>query len=109
MNPLVRSPSPRDASLSTHYYGGHPLKKKRVLCLIDNGYDRVWDTSPSVTKEMIKSKSAFKRQDFVTKVISEMVETGAAPAVYIGGIPKVVSPLGVGISQTSFGQVASYR
>jgi len=63
----------------------------------------VWDTSPPVTKVMLNSKLTLEHQDFVTKTISEMVEVGAAPALHIGGIPTVVSPLGVAISQPSFG------
>jgi hypothetical protein len=58
---------------------------------------------------MQNSKSALENQDFVKKAISEMVELDAAPALRIGGIPTVVSPLDVVLSQTSFGQVATYR
>ena len=42
---------------------------------------------------MLNSKSALGHHEFVTKAISEMVETGAASVVFTGVIPTVASPL----------------
>ena len=49
---------------------------KWVMCLIDSGYDRVWDTTPSVTQVMLKAKSALDHQDFVTKTICLSMSEG---------------------------------
>ena len=62
---------------------------------IDNGYDLVWDSTPSVAKKMPSSKSALEHHEFVTKAISEMVEASAALALPTGVIYMVVSPIGV--------------
>ena len=70
------------------------VKSKWVMGWIDNGYDLVWDTTPPVAREMLNSKSASEHHEFVTSMISEMVEAGAASALPTCGIPTAVSPLG---------------
>ena len=55
----------------------------------------MWDTIPPVAREMPSSKSTLEQHEFVNKPIFEMVEAGAASALSTGGIPTVVSPLGV--------------
>jgi hypothetical protein len=62
---------------------------------INEGYGLVWVTTPPVAREMPNSKSALENHEFVTKVISDMVEAGATSALPTGVIPTAVSPLGV--------------
>jgi hypothetical protein len=61
---------------------------------IDKGYDLVWATTPSITREMPNSKSALENHEFVTKAISDMVGACAVSALPFGVIPTVVCPLG---------------
>ena len=63
------------------------VKSKRVMEWIDNGYDLVWDTTPSVEREMPNSKSALEHHEFVTSTISDMVESNAASALPTSVIP----------------------
>jgi len=71
------------------------VKRKWVMGRIDNGYDLVWETTPPVAREIPNSKLTLEYHEFVTSVISEMVEAGAASAFPTCVIPTIVSPLGV--------------
>ena len=62
---------------------------------IYNGYHLVWDTSPTVAKEMRNSKLALKHPDFVTKATYIMVVDGADSVLTFGVIPTDTSPLDV--------------
>ncbi len=62
---------------------------------IEFGYDLVWDKLPSITRDLVNSKSSRDNSDFVTKAISDMLEAGAASVLPPGVRSTVVSPLGV--------------
>jgi len=62
---------------------------------IDNWYDLVWDTTPPSPRELRNSKSSLDNQEFVTKVVSEMLVAGAVTTLPSGVLPTVISPLGV--------------
>ncbi len=59
-------------------------QSKWVMEWTEKGYDMVWDKRPPVARELKHSKSSFDNQEFVTKVISDMMEAGAASVLPTG-------------------------
>jgi len=71
------------------------VKRKWVVNWIDHGYDLVWEKVPPIAREMRNSKSSLDNQDFVTKVVTEMLKACAVSILPSGVIPTMVSTLGV--------------
>ena len=74
--PVGSEPKTRGRIFKCTLFWRTSVMTKWVICLLDNGYDRVWDTSPSVTKVILNPKSALDHQDFVANTICLSMSDG---------------------------------
>ena len=68
------------------------VRNSVVMLWIESGYRLLWATEASQRREMENSSSASEHNEFVSKVVAEMVAEKAITMLPLGEKPWVVSP-----------------